>query len=154
MSSTRCQSREYRSAFVGIHQKYSTRDVLNELASGVNRDYDLRSMYVETMLKRFFELFGLATMAVGVYFVLLEHQKNTVCNQTEGKFVGFGVSTECQHVIYTYFGGFIVLALGALVVLFGLLATRRAAKKQTSTRHRSLASQYHSFDPKSGRPPL
>jgi len=119
----------------------------------VNRDHDLRSGYVECMLKRFFELFGLATMAVGVYFVLIEHQKSTVCNETEGKFVGFGVSTECQHVIYTYFGGFIVLALGALVVLFGLLATRRAAKKKISTGHRSLASQYHLTDPKSGRAP-
>jgi hypothetical protein len=105
------------------------------------------------MLKRFFELFGLVTMAVGVYFVLLEHQKNTVCNQTEGKFVGFGVSAECQHVVYTYFGGFILLALGALVVLFGLLATRRSGKKQGSTRHTSLASQYHMFDPKSERTP-
>jgi hypothetical protein len=120
---------------------------------GVNREYDLRSRYVESMLKRFFELFGLVTMAVGVYFVLLEHQKNTVCNQTEGKFVGFGVSTECQHVIYTYFGGFILLALGALVVLFGLLATRRSKTKQTSARHHSLASQYHLTDPKTGRAP-
>ena len=121
--------------------------------SSVKRDCDLRSGYVEAMLKRFFELLGLGTMAVGMYFVLLEHQKNNVCNQTEGKFVGFGVTAQCQHVIYTYFGGFILLALGTLVVLFGLLATRKAAKRQTSARHRSLASQYHLTDPKSGLPP-
>lgn len=105
------------------------------------------------MLKRFFELLGLVTMAVGVYFVVLEHQKNNVCNQTEGKFVGFGVSAQCQHVVYAYFGGFILLALGALVVIFGLLATRRQSNKQTGTRHRSLASQYQTFDPKTGRTP-
>jgi hypothetical protein len=138
-----------------MDQKYSNDRCTTETDTNrANPEDDLRSGYVESMLKRFFELFGLITMAVGVYFVVLEHQKNTVCNQTAGKFVGFGVSAECQHVVYVYFGGFILLALGALVVIFGLLATRKSAKKQGSTRHQSLASQYQIMDPKSpGRTP-
>ena len=104
------------------------------------------------MLKRIFELFGLVTMGVGVYFVVAEHNKVNVCNNaTEGKFVGFGVSPACQHLVFTYFGGFILLAVGALVVVFGLLATRKGAKKRLSTRKPSLASQYQSTHPKTGR---
>jgi len=110
-----------------------------------------RSGYVESMLKRIFELFGLATMGVGVYFVVVEHSKVNVCNATEGKFAGFGVSPACQHLVYAYFGGFILLAVGALVVVFGLLATRKGAKKRLSPRKPSLASQYQSTHTKPGR---
>jgi len=105
------------------------------------------------MLKRLFELFGLVTMGVGIYFVVVEHTKVSVCNSTAGKFVGFGVTTACQHVVYAYFGGFILLAAGALVVLFGLLATRKGAKKRYTSKKPSLASQYQWTDPKTGRSP-
>jgi len=109
------------------------------------------SGYVETMLKRVFELFGLVTMGFGVYFVVLEHTKVSVCNATEGRFIGFGVSPACQRVVYAYFGGFILLALGTLVVVFGLLATRKSAKRRASSKKTSLASRYQWTDPKTGR---
>jgi hypothetical protein len=105
------------------------------------------------MLKRLFELLGLATMGVGLYFVLSEQTQNNACNAIEGKFVGLGMSATCQHVVYAYFGGFVLLAVGALVVVFGLLATRRAAKRRSTIKH-SLASQYHWVDKKTGRTPL
>ncbi len=105
------------------------------------------------MLKRFFEVLGLFAMGAGVYFVISEHSKQSVCNATEGKYIGFGMSPQCQHVVYAYFGGFILLAAGALVVVFGLLATRRAAKNRHTTRNPSLASQYHYGDPKNARQP-
>jgi hypothetical protein len=101
------------------------------------------------MLKRIFELFGLVTMAVGVYFIAFEHSKQSACNATEGK---FGMSAQCQHVVYAYFGGFILLAAGVLVVVFGLLATRKAQHMRLSKRKPSLASQYHLADPKNERP--
>lgn len=104
------------------------------------------------MLKRFFEVFGLAAMGVGVYFVVSEHTKQGVCNNTEGKYIGFGMSPQCQHVVYAYFGGFILLAAGVLVVVFGLLATRKAQHMRLSKRKPSLASQYHLADPKHERP--
>lgn len=109
--------------------------------------------YVGSMLKRFFELFGLATMGVGLYFVFAEQSKNTTCNATEGKFVGLGMSATCQHVVNAYFGGFALLTAGTLVVVFGLLATRKGAKRRLSARHTSLASQYQWVDPKTGRKP-
>ena len=105
------------------------------------------------MLKRFFEVFGLIAMFTGVYFIASEHSKQSVCNATEGKYIGFGMSPQCQHVVYAYFGGFILLAAGALVVVFGLLATRRAAKYRHTAKNPSLASQYHLVDPKNARPP-
>jgi hypothetical protein len=98
------------------------------------------------MLKRFFELFGLVAMGVGVYFIVVERPKQNVCNTSEGKIVGFGMSPQCQHVVYAYFGGFILLAAGALVVLFGLLASRRASNHKPVTKNPSLASQYHYGD--------
>jgi hypothetical protein len=103
------------------------------------------------MVKRIFELFGLATMAVGLYFVIREQGKNTACNALEGKFEG--MSASCQHVVYAYFGGFVLLAAGAMVVIFGLLATRKANKNRLTDKNPSLASQYHWVDPKTGRSP-
>jgi hypothetical protein len=105
------------------------------------------------MVKRFFELIGLATMGVGLYFIISEQSKNNVCNATEGKFVGLGMSAECQHVVYAYFGGFVLLAAGTIVVVFGLLATRKAAKKRLRQGKPSLASQYHWVDPHSEATP-
>jgi hypothetical protein len=104
------------------------------------------------MLKRFFELLGLVAMAAGAYFISFEHSKQSACNATEGKYIGFGMSAQCQHVVYAYFGGFILLAAGALVVVFGLLATRKSQKMRLSKRKPSLASQYHPVDPKYGPP--
>jgi hypothetical protein len=104
------------------------------------------------MLKRLFELLGLATLGVGLYLVFSEQSKNSACNATEGKFAGLGMSASCQHVVYAYFGGFVLLAVGVLVVVFGLLATRKAAKRRLTTTH-SLASQYHWDDPTSERRP-
>lgn len=105
------------------------------------------------MLRRLFELFGLATMGVGLYFVISEHSKNNACNAAAGKFVDLSMSAQCQHVVYAYFGGFVLFAAGALVVVFGLFATRKAAKKRLSARNTSLASQYQWVDPKTGRTP-
>jgi hypothetical protein len=105
------------------------------------------------MLKRIFELFGLVTMGIGVYFIVYEHPKQGACNATEGKYIGFGMSAPCQHVVYAYFGGFILLAAGTLVVVFGLLATRRSQHMRLSKRRPSLASQYNPADPKNGRVP-
>jgi hypothetical protein len=137
-----------------MNQKYSTpRGALNYKVANerrAHREFAEFSGYVESMLKRFFELFGLVTMGVGVYFIFVEHSKVSVCNATEGKFVGFGVSPACQHVVYAYFGGFILLAAGVLVVVFGLLATRKG-KKRFSAKKPSLASQYQWTDPKTGR---
>lgn len=106
------------------------------------------------MLRRAFELLGLGTMGAGLYFVLAEQSQNNACNATQGKFVGLGMNAQCQHVVYAYFGGFVLLALGALVVLFGLLATRKAAKKRLTASNTSLASNYHWVDPMTGRTPL
>jgi glycerol uptake facilitator-like aquaporin len=105
------------------------------------------------MVKRLFELLGLLTIAAGVYFVVIERTKVNVCNATAGKYVGFGVTPACQRVVYAYFGGFILMAVGAMVLVFGILATRKAAKKRLSVKKPSLASQYQLMDPKTGRTP-
>jgi nitric oxide reductase large subunit len=105
------------------------------------------------MLKRLFELLGLATMGVGLYFVIHEQGQNTACNALDRNFAGLGMNATCQHVVYAYFGGFVLLALGAMVVIFGLLATRKAAKRRLTASHGSLASRYEWVDPRTGRTP-
>jgi len=45
------------------------------------------------------------------------------------------------------------MAVGAMVLVFGILATRKAAKKRLSVKKPSLASQYQLMDPKTGRTP-
>jgi hypothetical protein len=105
------------------------------------------------MLKRLFELLGLATMGAGLYFVLSEQSQNNACNDNYGKIVGLGMSASCQHVVDAYFGGFVLLAVGAFVVVFGILATRKAAKRRLTASHGSIASKYHWVDPKTGRSP-
>jgi hypothetical protein len=102
------------------------------------------------MLKRFFELLGLVTMGFGVYFVESEQKQNAACNVTQSHFRGLGVSATCEKVLWTYFGGFLLLALGLIVVIFGLLSTRRAVKRRSKIRNPSLASQYHVFDHTTG----
>ncbi len=103
------------------------------------------------MLKRFFELFGLITMGVGVYFVESKQKQNHLCNLLERHFHGLGESATCAHVVWTYFGGFLLVALGLIVVMFGLLSTRRAAKRRLKNRNPSLASQYYPVDQAHGR---
>jgi hypothetical protein len=98
------------------------------------------------MLKRFFELLGLVTMGFGVYFVTSNQKQNQACNNMAAHFHGLGVSAECQRVVWIYFGGFLVLALGLIVVIFGLLSTRRSVKRRLRNRNPSLASQYYPVD--------
>ncbi|MEO9180850.1 MAG: hypothetical protein ABI298_04275 [Acidimicrobiales bacterium] len=105
------------------------------------------------MLKRFFEFIGLVTMGFGVYLVKSEQKQNHACNMQQGHYRGLGVSATCERVVWTYFGGFLLLALGLIVVIFGLLSSRRAVKRQSKNRNPSLASQYHAVDHMTGRGP-
>jgi K+-transporting ATPase A subunit len=98
------------------------------------------------MLKRFFELLGLVTMGVGVYIIESNQKQNQACNVLQAHYRALGVSATCQHVVWTYFGGFLLLALGVIVVLFGLLSTRRAIKRRSKNRNPSLASQFRPVD--------
>jgi hypothetical protein len=93
------------------------------------------------MLKRFFELLGLAVMGVGIYFITANQSKNSVCNAIEGKYQGLGMSPACQHIVYSYFAGFVLLAVGVMVVVFGIFATRKSKKRRLRSKP-SMASQY------------
>lgn len=105
------------------------------------------------MVKRFFEAIGLMVMGVGVYFIVANQSKNDACNAIEGRYRGLGMSPECQHIVYSYFAGFVLLSLGIVVVVFGLLATRKSRKKRLPNK-RSLASTYQWVDPNTPRGPV
>ena len=102
------------------------------------------------MLKRFFELLGLITMGVGLSIISTEHAKNSVCSAGGPSIHRIGVSDSCMHIVWSYFGGFVLLALGLLVVVFGLLASRRPRKRRRSPKNRSIASTWVWTDTKMG----
>ena len=110
-------------------------------------------MQVVPILKRFFELLGVSTMGVGLSIIISEHAKNSVCNSSGANIGIFGVSNPCMHIVWSYFGGFVLLALGLLVVIFGLLANRRSTKRRQKVMSASLASTWHWVDPRTGRGP-
>lgn len=58
-----------------------------------------------------------------------------------------------MHIVWSYFGGFVLLAFSPLVVVFGLLASRRPQKRPRSAKNPSMASTSVWTDPKTGRGP-
>ncbi len=104
------------------------------------------------MVKRFFELLGLVTMGIGGWLVTSNQSKNHACDAIEGRFRGLGMSPQCSHVVYTYFSGFVLLALGAMVVIFGLLSTRKSKKRRLRSKP-SKASTYVWKNPVTGEGP-
>jgi hypothetical protein len=104
------------------------------------------------MLKRLFELLGLATMGVGLWLVIANEGQNTSCNALQ-KYEETGVSAECSRIVYSYFSGFVLLALGVMVVIFGLLSTRKSKKRRLKTKT-SVASTYVWKNPATGQGPI
>jgi hypothetical protein len=104
------------------------------------------------MLKRLFELLGLAVMGVGLWLVIRNEGENTTCNATQ-HYRALGVSAECSRIVYSYFSGFVLLALGLIVVIFGLLSTRKSKKKRLKAKP-SVASTYVWKNPVTGQGPM
>ncbi len=103
------------------------------------------------MLKRFFELLGPVTMGVGLWLVIANEHKNTTCN-AEQHYRALGMSAECSRIVYSYFSGFVLLALGVMVVIFGLLSTRKSKKRRPKGKP-STASTYVWKNPATGQGP-
>jgi hypothetical protein len=103
------------------------------------------------MVKRFFELLGLVTMGVGLWLVIANEGENTTCNATQ-HYRALGMSAVCSRIVYSYFSGFVLLALGVMVVIFGLLSTRKSKKRRMKTK-RSVASTYVWKNPVTGEGP-
>ena len=72
-------------------------------------------MWVVPTLKRFFELMGLITMGVGLSIISTVHSKNSVRTAGGASLHHIGVSNSCLHIVWSYFGGFVLLTLGLLV---------------------------------------
>ena len=104
------------------------------------------------MVKRFFELLGLVTMGAGLWLVIINEHKNSACNATEATLRGSLMTNECSHIVYEYFSGFVLLALGTMVVIFGLLSTRKSKKRRPRSKQ-SIASTYVWKNPVTGEGP-
>jgi hypothetical protein len=92
--------------------------------------------YLGPMFKRFAVLLGLATMGMGLFLIVVEQSKNTACNANRGHLASYGMSTECIHTVWTYFGGFGLIIAGLIIVLIGFASMRKFADNKVS-RHRA-----------------
>jgi hypothetical protein len=88
------------------------------------------------MFKRFAVLLGLATMGVGLFLITIEQSKDNACNANRGRLASFGMSRECVHIVWTYFGGFGLIIAGLIIVLIGLASMRKFADNKAG-RHRN-----------------
>ena len=87
------------------------------------------------MFKRFALLLGLATMGVGLYLIAIERAKDSACNAYQGRPASYGMSRECVHVVWIYFGGIGLIVVGLIVVLIGLASMRKFGDNR-APRHR------------------
>lgn len=87
------------------------------------------------MFKRFALLLGLATMGVGLYLIAIERAKDSACNAYQGRPASYGMSRECVHVVWIYFGGIGLIVVGLIAVLIGLASMRKFGDNR-APRHR------------------
>ena len=86
------------------------------------------------MFKRFAVLLGLASMGGGLYVIAIEQAKDTACNAHQGRFASYGMSRECVHVVWIYFGGFGLIIVGLIFVLIGLASMRKHGGNRAARR--------------------
>jgi hypothetical protein len=72
-------------------------------------------------VRKFVFFFGLLAVAVGVWLVAADQGRVNVCNTGTTKLVGSSVNANCVNVAWSYFGGFILVVGGALLLGFAML---------------------------------
>lgn len=81
-------------------------------------------------MRRLVIILGLVSMGTGLWIIIANQAKNSACNGTDVSKGGFGMSNECIHISYTYFGGFILIIVGFFTVAFGMVMFRRSAARE------------------------
>lgn len=62
---------------------------------------------------------GLAILGTGIWLIVTEHAKNTVCNTGNSQLPG--ITNSCQSIVWSYYLGFVLIGAGVVLLGFGLL---------------------------------
>jgi hypothetical protein len=77
------------------------------------------------MFRKFVALVGLAVIAVGGWIIKTQHAKDAVCSMHNGHTTSPTFNANCSSVITSYFTGFAIVLLGALVFGFAVAVMKR-----------------------------
>jgi hypothetical protein len=79
------------------------------------------------MGRRFVAFLGLATMGVGIWLIAADASKNAECDKNPNvDLTALGAS--CQRIVFSFFGGVALVAVGLLVLLTALALMRRSRR--------------------------
>jgi hypothetical protein len=81
------------------------------------------------MRKTFF-LLGVATLLVGVWFLLRTTPTNAACSALSSPLTGTGVSPKCQNLLSTYSMGYGLMLSGLMVVLLSLVSMAKRQRRR------------------------
>jgi hypothetical protein len=87
------------------------------------------------MSRAFFFVVGAALAGVGVWLIVHEQVRNNACNAahaTLGQIGGVGETAACLNVVWYYFGGFALLAIGfiSMVTAVSMMKRRRPGPRR------------------------
>jgi hypothetical protein len=96
---------------------------------------------------------GLVTAGVGVWLIVIEQPKNAACNAvhpTLSQLTTTGTSSTCLNIVWFYFGGFALVAFGALTLVIASAMARKVRKNKGP--HRAEPIQFPYKDPYTKHP--
>src|ERR1017187_578044 len=91
---------------------------------------------------------GLAATGIGVWLITTEQPKNAACNASSHggagglSGTGIGVGSSCLNIVWTYFGGFVLLAFGVLTIVVALSMMTKTRRNKNSRRAEPLQYPY------------
>jgi hydrogenase/urease accessory protein HupE len=100
------------------------------------------------MFRSIVALLGLAATGVGIWLITTEQPKNAACNASSHggtgglSGTGIGVGTSCLNIVWSYFGGFVLLAFGVLTVVIALAMMRKTRRNKNPRRAEPLLYPY------------
>jgi hypothetical protein len=79
------------------------------------------------MGRRFVGFLGLLIMGVGIWLIAADASKNAECNSNPNiDLTALGAS--CQRIVFSFFGGVVLVAVGLLVLLTALALMRKGRR--------------------------
>ena len=105
-------------------------------------------------MRRIVAFLGLVTAGVGVWLIIIEQPKNAACNAahpTLGQTSIVGASTACTNIVWSYFGGFVLVAFGALIFVVAMAMMKKTRRNKAPRRAEPI--QYPYKNPYTKGPP-
>jgi type III secretory pathway component EscV len=97
------------------------------------------------MVRSIVAFLGLVTAGVGIWLITIEQPKNAACNAshpTISHLTQVGVGSSCLNIVWSYFGGFALLAFGILTVTVAFVMSRKVRKNKGPRRAEPLTYPY------------